>query len=52
MTNKKLIKNPDNAKEINVEKANIKFKDVKFSYNKSDGEVLKIHINLEFEGKK
>ena len=46
---KKLINNPDNAKEINVEKANIKFKDVMFSYNKSDGEVLK-NINLEFEG--
>ena len=46
---KKLINNPDNAKEINVEKANIKFKDVIFSYNKSDGEVLK-NINLEFEG--
>ena len=48
---KKLIKNPDNAKEINVEKANIKFKDVMFSYNKSDGEVLK-NVNLEFEGGK
>mgnify|MGYP001193919560 FL=1 len=46
---KKLINNPDNAKEINVEKANIKFKNVMFSYNKSDGEVLK-NINLEFEG--
>ena len=46
---KKLIKNPDNAKEIKVEKANIKFKNVMFSYNKSDGEVLK-NINLEFEG--
>ncbi len=46
---KKLINNPDNAKEINVEKANIKFKDVIFSYNKSDGDVLK-NINLEFEG--
>ncbi len=46
---KKLINNPDNAKEINVEKANIKFKDVIFSYNKSDGEVLK-NVNLEFEG--
>ncbi len=46
---KKLINNPDNAKEINVKKANIKFKDVIFSYNKSDGEVLK-NINLEFEG--
>ena len=48
---KKLIKNPENAKEINVEKANIKFKDVIFSYNKSDGEVLK-NVNLEFEGGK
>ena len=46
---KKLINNPDNAKEINVEKANIKFKDVMFSYNKSDGQVLK-NVNLEFEG--
>ena len=46
---KKLINNPDNAKEMNVEKANIKFKDVMFSYNKSDGEVLK-NVNLEFEG--
>ena len=46
---KKLIKNQENAKEINVEKANIKFKDVMFSYNKSDGEVLK-NVNLEFEG--
>ena len=46
---KKLINNPDNAKEINVEKANIKFKDVIFSYNKSEGEVLK-NVNLEFEG--
>ena len=45
----KLKKNPENAKEINVEKANIKFKDVMFSYNKSDGEVLK-NVNLEFEG--
>ena len=48
---KKLINNPDNAKEINVEKANIKFMDVMFSYNKSDGEVLK-NVNLEFEGGK
>jgi len=47
----KLIKNSENAKEINIEKANIKFKDLIFSYNKSDGEVLK-NINLEFEGGK
>jgi len=47
----KLIKNPENAQEINVERGNIEFKDVIFSYNKSDGEVLK-NINLEFEGGK
>ena len=47
----KSIKNLENAKEINVEKANIKFKDVMFSYNESDGEVLK-NVNLEFEGGK
>ena len=47
----KSIKNLENAKEINVEKANIKFKDVMFSYNKSEGEVLK-NVNLEFEGGK
>ena len=48
---KKLINNPENAKEINVKKANIKFKDVIFSYNNSENSVLK-NINLEFEGGK
>ena len=44
-----LIKNQENAKEINISKANIKFENVIFSYKNSDGEVLK-NINLEFEG--
>ena len=48
---KQLIKNQENAKEINISKANIKFENVIFSYKKSDGEVLK-NINLEFEGGK
>ena len=46
-----LIKNQENAKEINISKANIKFENVIFSYKNSDGEVLK-NINLEFEGGK
>ena len=46
-----LIKNQENAREINISKANIKFENVIFSYKKSDGEVLK-NINLEFEGGK
>ena len=48
---KNTIKNKDNAKEINIENANIKFKDVLFSYKNSDGDVLK-EINLDFEGGK
>ncbi len=48
---KNLIKNTENAKEINVQKANIKFKNVLFSYKKSDGDVLK-EVNLDFEGGK
>ena len=48
---KNLIKNTENAKEINIKNANIKFKDVLFSYKNSDGDVLK-EINLEFEGGK
>jgi len=47
----KLIKNSENAKDIDIKNADIKFKDVLFSYNKSDGEVLK-SINLSFEGGK
>ena len=46
-----LIKNQENAKEINISKANIKFENVIFSYKNSDGEVLK-NIKLEFEGGK
>ena len=45
------IKNIEHAKEINIKKADINFKDIIFSYNKSDGEVLK-SINLGFEGGK
>ncbi len=48
---KNLIKNTENAKEINIQNGDIKFKDVLFSYKKSDGDVLK-EINLEFEGGK
>ncbi len=48
---KNVIKNKENAKEINIENANIKFKDVLFSYKNSDGNVLK-EINLDFEGGK
>jgi len=48
---KNLIKNSDNAKDINIKNANINFKDVVFSYKKSDGEVLK-NIDLYFEGGK
>ena len=47
----RLIKNNDNSKDLNIKKANIEFKDVIFSYNQSDGEVLK-KINLIFEGGK
>ena len=48
---KNLIKNSENAKDIDIKNANIKFKNIIFSYNKSDGEVLK-SINLDFEGGK
>ena len=48
---KNLIKNIENAKEINIQKGDIKFKDVLFSYKESDGDVLK-EVNLEFEGGK
>ena len=46
-----LIKNKKDAININIKKADIKFNDVIFSYNKSDGEVLK-RVNLNFEGGK
>ncbi len=48
---KRLIKNEDNAKELDINKGNIEFKDVIFSYKQSDGEVLK-KVNLIFEGGK
>ena len=47
----RLIKNKENSVDLNIKKADIKFKDVMFSYNQSDGEVLK-KINLIFEGGK
>ena len=48
---KNLIKNSENAKDINIENANINFKNVVFSYKKTDDEVLK-NIDLHFEGGK
>jgi len=48
---KKFIKDSENAKQINIKNANIKFKDVLFSYKKSDGDVLK-KIDLNFDGGK
>ena len=47
----KIIKNVEGAKEIDIENANIQFKEVIFSYSKKDGEVLK-KINLDFHGGK
>jgi len=47
----KTIKNTENAKDLGIKNADIKFNDVIFSYNKSDGEILK-SINLNFEGGK
>ena len=47
----RFIKNEDNAKELTINKGDIEFKEVIFSYKKSDGEVLK-KVNLIFEGGK
>ena len=47
----RFIKNNNNAKAINISNANIEFKDVLFSYNQSNGDVLK-NVNLIFEGGK
>ena len=47
----RFIKNHHNAKELSINKGNIEFKEVIFSYKKSDGEVLK-KVNLIFEGGK
>ena len=48
---KKTIKDIKDAKDINIQNANIKFDNVLFRYKKSDGEVLK-KINLNFDGGK
>ena len=45
----RFIKNDNNAKALNISNASIEFKDVLFSYNQSNGEVLK-KVNLIFEG--
>jgi len=47
----RFIKNENDAKDLSIGKANIEFKDVIFSYNQSNGEVLK-KVNLTFEGGK
>ena len=47
----RLIKNKENSVDLNIKKANIEFNDVIFSYNHSDGEVLK-KVNLTFDGGK
>ena len=47
----RFIKNENDAKDLSISKANIEFKDVIFSYNQSNGEVLK-KVNLTFEGGK
>ena len=46
-----MIKNNEDAKDINIQNANIIFNNVLFRYKKSDGEVLK-KINLNFDGGK
>ena len=48
---KKTIKDIKDAKDINIQNANIIFNNVLFRYKKSDGEVLK-KINLNFDGGK
>ena len=47
----RFIKNENDSKDLSISKANIEFKDVIFSYNQSNGEVLK-KVNLTFEGGK
>jgi subfamily B ATP-binding cassette protein MsbA len=47
----RFIKNDNNAKALSISNANIEFKDVLFSYNQSNGDVLK-NVNLIFEGGK
>ena len=45
------IRDIDNARPIVINKSNISFKDVSFSYNKSEGVTLDT-VNLSFEGGK
>ena len=47
----RLIKNENNAKDLIINKGHIEFNDVTFTYNQSDGEVLK-KVDLIFEGGK
>ena len=49
--NENLIKNSDQAINLNIEKAEIEFKNVDFTYEKDEGKVLK-SINLIFAGGK
>ncbi len=48
---KNIINNSSDAKDIQIENSEIKFKDVNFSYE-SEGEQTLNLINLEFKGKK
>ena len=45
------IKDKINANSIKINKSNIKFKDINFSYDTKEAQTLK-SINLEFEGGK
>ena len=49
--NKNEIIDKDNANDLEITEAKINFKDVNFSYNKKEGDVLK-SIDLEFAGGK
>ena len=49
--NKNKINDLESSEVLNVNKANINFKDVKFSYNEEENKVLD-QINLNFEGGK
>ena len=49
--NKNKINDLESSEALNVNKANINFKDVKFSYNEEENKVLD-QINLNFEGGK
>ena len=49
--NKNKINDSESSKDLNVKKANINFRNVKFSYNEEENKVLD-QINLNFEGGK